>query len=171
MWIAAALRRSSLAVISVNAAGFAVTATTGSHKITDLCGTAGFVASAAVALRHAHSLQPLPLRSAVLGIAVAAWSVRLGGYLGYRISQTGDDPRLRPYFRDKVNRWPFHFDANITEFLTYFNLLLTINRTNRFLTGTDRHSPLSLLASGVYNQRGPSLYRSPSRLQLQRRRW
>lgn len=95
-WVPA-LRRSCVAVAVVNAAGFVVTAATGSHKITDLCGTAGFIASAAVALRFAPT--PLALRSRLLGAAAIVWGVRLGGYLGYRVVQTGDDERLRPFFR------------------------------------------------------------------------
>ena len=96
MWYPA-LQRSCAVVAAVNAAGFGVTAATGSHKITDLCGTAGFIASAAVALRFAPA--PLAMRSRLLGAAAIAWGVRLGGYLGYRVVQTGDDERLRPFFR------------------------------------------------------------------------
>lgn len=44
MW--AALRHSARVIAATNALGFAVTAVTQSHKITDLCGTASFALSA-----------------------------------------------------------------------------------------------------------------------------
>lgn len=44
MW--AALRHSARVIAATNALGFAVTAVTQSHKVTDLCGTASFALSA-----------------------------------------------------------------------------------------------------------------------------
>lgn len=98
MSIAAGVKRSLGAIAFVNGVGFAVTAGTGTHKITDLCGTGGFVASAAVSLRYAKSPS---VRSLILGAGVILWGSRLGGYLFKRVLETGDDQRLRRFFPEE----------------------------------------------------------------------
>jgi len=94
-----ALLRSAYAVGAVNTAGFAVTAASGSHKLTDLCGTGGFVVSAVASLHAASQAAPLGPRALLLGGAIAVWGARLGGYLFKRVLETGEDERLVPYFR------------------------------------------------------------------------
>ena len=97
-----ALRLSALAIASVNGLGFAATALTQSHALTDLCGTAGFVAGAwathGAACRAAGRRLLAPTRGLALTLAVSAWAARLGGHLFARVLKTGKDERLDPLF-------------------------------------------------------------------------
>lgn len=99
----AALRHSARVVVATNALGFAVTAVTQSHRITDLCGTAAFAASAFAT--HAAAAKALgvpllaPTRGALLAGCVSLWGLRLGGYLFYRVMQVGKDARLDQFFQ------------------------------------------------------------------------
>lgn len=97
-----ALRQAALAVAGVNAVGFAATAVTRSHALTDLCGTAGFVAGAwathGAACRAAGRRLLAPTRGLALTLAVSAWAARLGGHLFARVLKTGKDERLDPLF-------------------------------------------------------------------------
>ncbi|KAL4425018.1 hypothetical protein ABPG77_001796 [Micractinium sp. CCAP 211/92] len=99
----AALRHSARVCAATNAVGFAVTAVTQSHRITDLTGTAAFAASALVT--HAAAARALgepflaPTRGALLAGCVSLWALRLGGYLFYRVMQVGKDARLDQFFQ------------------------------------------------------------------------
>ncbi|BDA45900.1 hypothetical protein COCOBI_07-6870 [Coccomyxa sp. Obi] len=97
-----ALKRSALVIAGFNTAGFAITAVTRSHKITDLTGTTAFVASAwatHAATCEAHNLRLFqPSKSLFLAGAVTLWGARLAGYLFYRVLQTGKDARLNFLF-------------------------------------------------------------------------
>lgn len=55
----AAVRHSARVIAATNALGFAVTAVTQSHKITDLCGTASFALSAWATHSAAARCRPL----------------------------------------------------------------------------------------------------------------
>ncbi|EIE22535.1 DUF1295-domain-containing protein [Coccomyxa subellipsoidea C-169] len=97
-----ALKRSALVIVGFNTAGFAVTAVTRSHKITDLTGTTAFIASAwatHAAACHMHNLRLFqPSKSLFLAGAVTLWGTRLAGYLFWRVLQTGKDARLNFLF-------------------------------------------------------------------------
>lgn len=97
-----ALRLSALTVGGVNAVGFAVTAATHTHAVTDLAGTSAFVASAwathAAAAAAGGVALFAPTRGFALTAVVTAWGVRLGGYLFSRVLETGGDARLDPFF-------------------------------------------------------------------------
>ena len=101
----ALLGTSAAACLGVNAAGFALTAASRSHKITDLCGTGAFVASAWATQR---ALAPaagggLPL---LLTAAVSLWGARLASFLFYRVCAMGEDRRLRFLFpQDAAEPW------------------------------------------------------------------
>lgn len=98
----AALRLSALTIGAVNAAGFAVTAATHTHAVTDLAGTSAFVGSAWATWAAAAAAGNVPLLAATRGFAltaaVSAWGARLGGYLFSRVLTTGGDARLDPFF-------------------------------------------------------------------------
>lgn len=99
----AAVKHSAKVIAATNALGFAVTAVTQSHKITDLTGTASFALSAIAT--HAATCRALgtpalaPSRGALLAGCVSLWSLRLGGYLFYRVLQVGKDARLDQFFQ------------------------------------------------------------------------
>ena len=105
--VGSALRLSAAVIAAVNAAGFAVTAVTKSHKVTDLTGTTAFVASAWAT--HAASLSTStsstssssglalllrPSRGFALAIVVSAWGARLSAHLFTRVLRLGKDERL-----------------------------------------------------------------------------
>jgi steroid 5-alpha reductase family enzyme len=105
-----ALRLSALTVAGVNAAGFAVTAATHTHAVTDLAGTSAFVASAWATHAAAAAAGGVglfaPTRGFALTAVVTAWGVRLGGYLFSRVLRTGGDARLDPFFPRKKGDLP-----------------------------------------------------------------
>lgn len=102
--VGSALRLSASVIAAVNAAGFAVTAVTKSHKITDLTGTAAFVASAwathgaslSTSSPSSSSLSLLlrPSRGFALACVVSAWGARLSAHLFTRVLRLGKDERL-----------------------------------------------------------------------------
>ena len=103
--VGSALRLSASVIAAVNAAGFAVTAVTKSHKITDLCGTTAFVASAwathaasSISTSSSSSFSSLLLRPTSRGFALAcvvsAWGARLSAHLFTRVLRLGKDERL-----------------------------------------------------------------------------
>lgn len=112
-----ALRLSALTIGTVNAAGFAVTATTHTHAVTDLCGTSAFVGSAWATWAAAATAGRVPLISRTRGFAltalVTAWGARLGGYLFSRVLATGGDSRLDPFFPQ-----PGHLPIKLAGFWT-----------------------------------------------------
>ena len=90
---------------TVERVGFLVTAATQSHKITDLCGTSAFIASAwathAAACKAAGrpvAGRGAPGRSLALTLLTTAWGVRLSAYLFGRVLKTGKDERLSKFF-------------------------------------------------------------------------
>lgn len=98
----------SAAVIGgINLMGFGITAGAHTHKLTDLCGSGAFVASATASLylNRAHlgkvAANGLAPRSVILTLAVGLWGARLGAHLFERILKSDKDPRLEPYFRDR----------------------------------------------------------------------
>lgn len=98
--VGSALRLSAAVIASVNAAGFVVTAATKSHKVTDLTGTAAFVASAwathAASAPRSPSASFLlkPTRGFALACVVSAWGARLSAHLFSRVLRLGKDERL-----------------------------------------------------------------------------
>ena len=106
--IGSALRLSAAVIVSVNAAGFVVTAATKSHKVTDLTGTAAFVASAwathaassasTSASSTSSSLLLRPTRGFALACVVSAWGARLSAHLFSRVLRLGKDERLEFLF-------------------------------------------------------------------------
>lgn len=109
---------SAAAVGAVNTAGFFITATTKTHKITDLCGTAGFLASAVAVYKYNTFLAlagPMSWRGIIAGGAVTLWSIRLGAYLVQRVLYVGEDERLRQFFPDESSdeKW---FDTKKSNF-------------------------------------------------------
>ena len=97
-----ALRLSALTIGAVNGAGFTITAATHTHAVTDLSGTAAFVASSWATWAAAARAGGIPLVSATRGFALTAvvtgWGLRLGSYLFSRVIATGGDRRLDPFF-------------------------------------------------------------------------
>lgn len=84
------LTRSALACAGVNLFGFAATALTGTHKLTDLCGTGAFVVSMLSTAKHSGAWKlGLASTAGVLNSMLGAWGVRLGTYLFARILYTG----------------------------------------------------------------------------------
>jgi steroid 5-alpha reductase family enzyme len=101
--VGSALRLSAGVIAAVNTAGFAVTAATKSHKVTDLTGTAAFVASAwathAASLASSTPTSSLalllrPSRGFALACVVSAWGARLSAHLFTRVLRLGKDERL-----------------------------------------------------------------------------
>ena len=106
--VGSALRLSASVIAAVNAAGFAVTALSKSHKITDLTGTAAFVASAwathassslsatssSSSSSSSLSLLLRPSRGFALACVVSAWGARLSAHLFTRVLRLGKDERL-----------------------------------------------------------------------------
>ncbi|CAM9893095.1 unnamed protein product, partial [Sphacelaria rigidula] len=72
-----------------NLVGFGITASTKTHKITDLTGAGAFVLSAAACAWKSGSFASRALRPMLLNVAVGLWGVRLAGYLFQRILKTG----------------------------------------------------------------------------------
>jgi steroid 5-alpha reductase family enzyme len=109
----AALTLSASVIAAVNGAGFLVTAATQSHKVTDLCGTSAFIASAwatHTAAARAAGRPALgrgaPGRSLALTLLTTAWGVRLSSYLFGRVVRLGKDERLSKFFpADKDEPW------------------------------------------------------------------
>lgn len=85
---------------AINAIGFAVTAATRTHKVTDLCGTAAFAATAIQLLQKAKDP-----RAKFLNIAVIVYGVRLGTYLFSRVLKIGHDSRLNFLFPKPGETW------------------------------------------------------------------
>jgi len=99
--VAEGLAYSAAACAGVNAFGFAATALTGTHKLTDLCGTGAFVASMLVSRRHSGAWNlGLVSTPGLLNCLTGLWGARLGGYLFLRIVHTGEDKRLEPFMAD-----------------------------------------------------------------------
>ncbi|PSC67318.1 hypothetical protein C2E20_8998 [Micractinium conductrix] len=126
----AAVRHSARVVAATNALGFAVTALTQSHKITDLTGTAAFAASAwATRAAAARALgEPLlaPTRGALLASCVSLWALRLGGYLFYRVLHVGKDARLDQFFKqpdEPLLTGPSNYPLRLLFFWTMQGLL------------------------------------------------
>eukprot|EP01025_Chloroclados_australasicus_P056052 TRINITY_DN6885_c0_g3_i1.p1 TRINITY_DN6885_c0_g3~~TRINITY_DN6885_c0_g3_i1.p1 ORF type:complete len:311 (-),score=19.12 TRINITY_DN6885_c0_g3_i1:99-1007(-) len=96
-------------ILGVNATGFLITLITQTHKITDLCGTGAFVASAIATHRASCQLFNKPIintsPSAIATACAILWGVRLGGFLFYRILQTTKDYRLDFMFKKKDEKW------------------------------------------------------------------
>lgn len=101
-----ALRSSAAAAAAVNVVGFTITAISRTHKITDLCGTAGFVVSAAATLtmRNAKGVHGKPALAWLLAAAVAMWAIRLGTFLLVRVLRVGSDWRLEPFCKQRAPR-------------------------------------------------------------------
>merc|ERR1712091_653224 len=117
----ALLGASAAACAAVNLAGFAATAASRSHKLTDLAGTGAFVASAWATQR---ALAPaagggLPM---ILTAAVSLWGARLASFLFYRVCAVGEDKRLHFLFpKDKSEPWctgPSAFPLKLAGFWT-----------------------------------------------------
>lgn len=93
---------SGAVVVGLNICGFVVTSITKTHKVTDITGTGSFVASAWTTHAVACRLQGLtllqPSKSLLVTTCVTLWGLRLGGYLFYRVMQTGEDKRLYEFF-------------------------------------------------------------------------
>ena len=101
----AALTLSAAVIASVNGVGFLITAATESHKITDLCGTSAFLASAWATHAAASKAAGRPAlgagapgRSLALTLLTTAWGVRLSAYLFGRVVRVGKDDRLSQFF-------------------------------------------------------------------------
>jgi len=96
------------AIWGANTLGFAITAATHTHKLTDLTGTGAFVLSVCTtygALRFQHKMltpdKVLPLRPLLLTFAVSVWGIRLGSFLFHRILNSPEDNRLTEFFPKK----------------------------------------------------------------------
>eukprot|EP00184_Porphyridium_aerugineum_P003585 CAMPEP_0184693816 /NCGR_PEP_ID=MMETSP0313-20130426/1966_1 /TAXON_ID=2792 /ORGANISM="Porphyridium aerugineum, Strain SAG 1380-2" /LENGTH=461 /DNA_ID=CAMNT_0027151989 /DNA_START=90 /DNA_END=1475 /DNA_ORIENTATION=+ len=85
-------------ILGMNLLGFAITATTRTHLITDLVGTGAFAASAVITWMVGKSQGGPALRPTLMTICATIWSVRLAGYLFYRILKTKNDNRLAAFF-------------------------------------------------------------------------
>lgn len=122
-----ALTLSASVIAAVNGAGFLVTAATQSHKVTDLCGTSAFIASAwathAAACKAAG--RPIagrgaPGRSLALTLLTTAWGVRLSAYLFGRVVRLGKDERLSRFFpADRGEPWltgPSRYPLDLASF-------------------------------------------------------
>lgn len=83
----------------LNGIGFAITSVFETHKITDLVGVGSFAASAAVL--HKPDLLATNPRAFALNTLVVAWSMRLSSFLFSRVLKTGEDLRLKKFFREK----------------------------------------------------------------------
>ncbi|CBJ25919.1 GE20757 [Ectocarpus siliculosus] len=88
-----------------NLIGFGVTATTKTHKVTDLTGAGAFVLSAAACAWKSGSFRSGAIRPLLLNVAVGVWGVRLASYLFARIIKTGEDQRLARFFPGKDEGW------------------------------------------------------------------
>ncbi len=99
-----------------NAAGLLVTTVTETHKLTDLVGVGSFV----LATAHLTSNHPLVIGNGLKGLTlstilsnrvllvnglVCLWGSRLAGYLFHRIMYTGEDKRLRKFYREEGEGW------------------------------------------------------------------
>jgi len=87
--------------LAIQAAFFVVAATLRTDKVTDLSYGLTFVLIAAALLARSHAWSPPQL---VLAGMVAAWGVRLAGYLLFRIIHMGRDARFDG-IRERF--WPF----------------------------------------------------------------
>lgn len=112
-----ALRLSALTVGAVNVVGFTITATIHTPTVTDLSGTAAFVASSWATWAAAAAAGGVPLISATRGFALTAvvtgWGLRLDSYLFSRVLATGGDCRLDPFFPQ-----PGHLPLKLAGFWT-----------------------------------------------------
>jgi len=89
----------SAAIIgTINLIGFAITITTNTHKVTDLLGTGAFAVSAMATFLLGVGGQ----RVAISTACVSLWSVRLAGFLFYRILKTKTDDRLSKVFKTRL---------------------------------------------------------------------
>jgi steroid 5-alpha reductase family enzyme len=82
------LLRAQLVLLGVNAVGYILTVTTKSHYHVDLLGTSAFALAAWPSLSSSNQRVLWSAR------IVAVWSVKLAGYLFYRVLQAGHDARL-----------------------------------------------------------------------------
>eukprot|EP00752_Nemacystus_decipiens_P018301 g16417.t1 len=105
-----------------NLVGFGITATTKTHKVTDLTGAGAFVLSAAACAWKSGSFQSGAVRPLLLNVAVGVWGVRLASYLFARILKTGEDQRLARFFPSKDEGWldgaRSFFPVNLAAFWT-----------------------------------------------------
>ncbi|CAM9770453.1 unnamed protein product [Pylaiella littoralis] len=105
-----------------NLIGFGITASTKTHKLTDLTGAGAFVLSATACAWKSGSFQSGAVRPLLLNVAVGVWGVRLASYLFARIIKTGEDQRLARYFPAKDEGWldsaRSFFPVNLAAFWT-----------------------------------------------------
>eukprot|EP00981_Chlorochromonas_danica_P011792 scaffold4275_cov179-Ochromonas_danica.AAC.3 len=98
------LQQTALIVFGANAAGFAITAATKSHKIIDLVGVGSFVLATAAMATDSLPLASLPwkdlldYRLAWINAGVMLWGSRLSSFLFYRVLSLGHDERLKKFF-------------------------------------------------------------------------
>jgi len=86
-------------IIGINAVGFAITATTRTHKITDLVGVGTFGIAACYTLYRARRSKAETDRTKkLLTLCVCLWSLRLSSFLFARVLKAGEDQRLRQFF-------------------------------------------------------------------------
>ena len=89
---------SGLVVGFANVLGLVITLSTNTHKVTDLLGSGAFAAAALACKAIGGGGGQRALISTVI---ITAWSVRLAGFLFYRILNTSTDDRLGQQFKTK----------------------------------------------------------------------
>eukprot|EP01083_Nonionella_stella_P183992 666452_1 len=82
-------------MLSINAAGFTITALTKTHKITDLVGAGTFGIAACYALYKSRNSEK---SKQLLTLCICLWSLRLSSFLFVRVLKAGEDRRLRSFF-------------------------------------------------------------------------
>jgi steroid 5-alpha reductase family enzyme len=147
---ASGLAFSAVVVGGLNFVGYSVTALTGTHKITDLVGTGAFVASSILCSWKSHgSFRNMPLRPLAINLAVGVWGVRLASYLFYRILKTGEDDRLKGFFKAEDEAWfdrsKSFFPVNLAGFWIIQSLWAwVVSMPVTMATFSRVHSPLGL---------------------------
>jgi steroid 5-alpha reductase family enzyme len=138
MTVVSTLGKSAAVIGGLNLAGFALTAATGTHRITDLTGTAAFALSALATYGKKGTIV-----SKLLTGAVVLWAGRLGGYLFGRIMTIDKDERLNKFFRKTRDEpWftgPSNFPLKLAGFWTIqalwgFVVLLPVTLTHALIS-------------------------------------
>lgn len=131
-----------LVALGTNTVGFLIAAITKTHKITDLVGTGTFAVAAwatHIAATRANNLSVFePNKPLFLTLAVTAWSIRLGGYLFYRVLKTKTDKRFDDFYAKEGEPWivgPSMFPLKLAGFwsiqaLWAFTVLLPVTTAN-----------------------------------------
>jgi steroid 5-alpha reductase family enzyme len=99
-------------ISGINALGYLITVTTGSHLHVDLLGTGAFAAAALPSLLSkksavASSAASPPFRVQASASAVLIWSAKLSSFLFYRACVSGHDNRLEETLADPVSAGGF----------------------------------------------------------------